>query len=57
MYKKAKTLERQVYELNKIQDKLPEKLKAGVQEEIRGYKELDEQVKSAITKVKCTTNK
>ncbi len=27
-YKKAKTLERQVYELNKIQDKLPEKLKA-----------------------------
>ncbi|MEZ2085839.1 NEAT domain-containing protein, partial [Staphylococcus aureus] len=25
-YKKAKTLERQVYELNKIQDKLPEKL-------------------------------
>ncbi len=38
-YKKAKTLERQVYELNKIQDKLPEKLKAEVQEEIRGYKE------------------
>ncbi|HHC9166329.1 TPA: heme uptake protein IsdB [Staphylococcus aureus] len=50
-YKKAKTLERQVYELNKIQDKLPEKLKAEYKKKLEETKKaLDEQVKSAITK-------
>ncbi|HCW7984198.1 TPA: heme uptake protein IsdB [Staphylococcus aureus] len=49
-YKKAKTLERQVYELNKIQDKLPEKLKAEYKKKLEDTKKaLDEQVKSAIT--------
>ncbi|HDE5019385.1 TPA: heme uptake protein IsdB [Staphylococcus aureus] len=49
-YKKAKTLERQVYELNKIQDKLPEKLKAEYKKRLEETKKaLDEQVKSAIT--------
>lgn len=49
-YKKAKTLERQVYELNKIQDKLPEKLKAEYKKKLEETKKaLDEQVKSAIT--------
>lgn len=49
-YKKAKTLERQVYELNKIQDKLPEKLKAEFKKKLEETKKaLDEQVKSAIT--------
>lgn len=49
-YKKAKTLELQVYELNKIQDKLPEKLKAEYQKKLEETKKaLDEQVKSAIT--------
>ncbi|CAI3028294.1 iron transport associated domain-containing protein [Staphylococcus aureus] len=49
-YKKAKTLERQVYELNKIQDKLPEKLKAECKKKLEDTKKaLDEQVKSAIT--------
>lgn len=50
LYKKAKTLERQVYELNKIQDKLPEKLKAEYKKKLEETKKaLDEQVKSAIT--------
>lgn len=45
-YKKAKTLERQVYELNK----LPEKLKAEYKKKLEDTKKaLDEQVKSAIT--------
>ncbi|HGZ9266071.1 TPA: heme uptake protein IsdB [Staphylococcus aureus] len=49
-YKKAKTLEIQVYELNKIQDKLPEKLKAEYKKKLEDTKKaLDEQVKSAIT--------
>ncbi|HIH0163840.1 TPA: heme uptake protein IsdB [Staphylococcus aureus] len=49
-YKKAKTLERQVYELNKIQDKLPEKLKAEYKKKLEETKKaLDEQVKSAMT--------
>lgn len=49
-YKKAKTLERQVYELNKIQDKLPEKLKAEYKKKLEETKKaLDEQVKFAIT--------
>lgn len=49
-YKKAKTLERQVYELNKIQDKLPEKLKAEYKKKLEETKKaLDEKVKSAIT--------
>ncbi|WP_103148098.1 heme uptake protein IsdB [Staphylococcus aureus] len=49
-YKKAKTLERQVYELNKIQDKLPEKLKAEYKKKLEETKKaLDEQVKSTIT--------
>lgn len=49
-YKKAKTLERQVYELNKIQDKLPEKLKAEYKKKLEETKKaLNEQVKSAIT--------
>lgn len=49
-YKKAKTLERQVYELNKIQDKLPEKLKAEYKKKLEETKKaLDEQAKSAIT--------
>ncbi|MBO0927594.1 NEAT domain-containing protein [Staphylococcus sp. 30400_3112M30941] len=49
-YKKAKTLERQVYELNKIQDKLPEKLKAEYKKKLEDTKKaLDEQVKSAVT--------
>ncbi|CAC6068753.1 TPA: heme uptake protein IsdB [Staphylococcus aureus] len=49
-YKKAKTLERQVYELNKIQDELPEKLKAEYKKKLEETKKaLDEQVKSAIT--------
>ncbi|HDA2146913.1 TPA: heme uptake protein IsdB [Staphylococcus aureus] len=49
-YKKAKTLERQVYELNKIQDKLPEKLKPEYKKKLEETKKaLDEQVKSAIT--------
>ncbi|HCW7667583.1 TPA: heme uptake protein IsdB [Staphylococcus aureus] len=49
-YKKAKTLERQFYELNKIQDKLPEKLKAEYKKKLEETKKaLDEQVKSAIT--------
>ncbi|MCU4263697.1 heme uptake protein IsdB [Staphylococcus aureus] len=49
-YKKAKTLERQVYELDKIQDKLPEKLKAEYKKKLEETKKaLDEQVKSAIT--------
>ncbi|HCY9906193.1 TPA: heme uptake protein IsdB [Staphylococcus aureus] len=49
-YKKAKTLERQVYELNKIQDKLPEKLKAEYKKKLEETKKaLDEQVKYAIT--------
>ncbi|HDP4079569.1 TPA: heme uptake protein IsdB [Staphylococcus aureus] len=49
-YKKAKTLERQVYELNKIQYKLPEKLKAEYKKKLEETKKaLDEQVKSAIT--------
>ncbi|HDA7306633.1 TPA: heme uptake protein IsdB [Staphylococcus aureus] len=49
-YKRAKTLERQVYELNKIQDKLPEKLKAEYKKKLEETKKaLDEQVKSAIT--------
>lgn len=49
-YKKAKILERQVYELNKIQDKLPEKLKAEYKKKLEETKKaLDEQVKSAIT--------
>ncbi len=49
-YKKEKTLERQVYELNKIQDKLPEKLKAEYKKKVEETKKaLDEQVKSAIT--------
>lgn len=49
-YKKAKTLERQVYELNKIQDKFPEKLKAEYKKKLEETKKaLDEQVKSAIT--------
>ncbi|HDZ6016549.1 TPA: heme uptake protein IsdB [Staphylococcus aureus] len=49
-YKKANTLERQVYELNKIQDKLPEKLKAEYKKKLEETKKaLDEQVKSAIT--------
>lgn len=49
-YKKAKTLERQIYELNKIQDKLPEKLKAEYKKKLEETKKaLDEQVKSAIT--------
>lgn len=49
-YKKAKTLELQVYELNKIQDKLPEKLKAEYKKKLEETKKaLDEQVKSAIT--------
>ncbi|UMT81599.1 NEAT domain-containing protein [Staphylococcus roterodami] len=49
-YKKAKTLERQVYELNKIQDKLPEKLKAEYKKKLEDTKKaLDDQVKSAVT--------
>ncbi len=60
-YKKAKTLERQVYELNKIQDKLPEKLKAEYKKKLEETKKaLDEQVKSAITEfqnVKPTNEK
>ncbi|HCZ5694594.1 TPA: heme uptake protein IsdB [Staphylococcus aureus] len=60
-YKKAKTLERQVYELNKIQDKLPEKLKAEYKKKLEDTKKaLDEQVKSAITefqKVQPTNEK
>ncbi|HEB2280254.1 TPA: heme uptake protein IsdB [Staphylococcus aureus] len=49
-YKKAKTLELQVYELNKIQDKLPEKLKAEYKKKLEETKKaLDEQVKSAIS--------
>ncbi|HHQ6757116.1 TPA: NEAT domain-containing protein [Staphylococcus aureus] len=49
-YKKAKTLELQVYELNKIQDKLPEKLKSEYKKKLEDTKKaLEEQMKSAIT--------
>ncbi len=37
-YKKAKTLERQVYELNKIQNKLPENLKAEYKKKLEDTK-------------------
>lgn len=48
-YHKAKTLERQVYELEKLQDKLPEKYKQEYKEKLNQTKvELDKQVKSAI---------
>ncbi|MCO5361934.1 NEAT domain-containing protein [Staphylococcus argenteus] len=49
-YNKAKTLERQIYELKKIQDKLPEKLKAEYKKKLEDtQKALDEQMKSAVT--------
>ncbi|GKS27810.1 heme uptake protein IsdB [Staphylococcus argenteus] len=49
-YNKAKTLERQIYELKKIQDKLPEKLKAEYKKKLEDtQKALDEQLKSAVT--------
>ncbi|MCS5350035.1 NEAT domain-containing protein [Staphylococcus aureus] len=59
-YKKAKTLERQVYELEKLQEKLPEKYKPEYKKKLDETKiELDKQVKSAITefeKVKPTND-
>ena len=39
-YNKAKTLERQIYELKKIQDKLPEKLKAEYKKKLEDTQKL-----------------
>ncbi|HHA3787498.1 TPA: NEAT domain-containing protein [Staphylococcus aureus] len=48
-YQKAKTLERKVYELEKLQDKLPEKYKQEYKEKLDQTKEeLANQVKSAV---------
>ncbi|HHP7502139.1 TPA: NEAT domain-containing protein [Staphylococcus aureus] len=48
-YQKAKTLERKVYELEKLQDKLPEKYKKEYKEKLDQTKEeLANQVKSAV---------
>ncbi|CCE59422.1 haptoglobin-binding heme uptake protein HarA [Staphylococcus argenteus] len=55
-YHKAKTLERQVYELEKLQDKLPEKYKQEYKEKLDQTKvELDKQVKSAIIEFEKVT--
>ncbi|MGE8124165.1 NEAT domain-containing protein [Staphylococcus capitis] len=49
-YRKAKTLERQVYELEKIQDKLPDHLKQEYKEKLAKVKsDLEQEVTSAKT--------
>ena len=55
-YKKAKTLERQVYELEKLQEKLPEKYKAEYKKKLDQTRvELADQVKSAVTEFENVT--
>ncbi|HDR3141823.1 TPA: haptoglobin-binding heme uptake protein HarA [Staphylococcus aureus] len=55
-YHKAKTLERQVYELEKLQEKLPEKYKAEYKKKLDQTRvELDDQVKSAVTEFENVT--
>ncbi|SUL18380.1 cell wall surface anchor family protein [Staphylococcus aureus] len=55
-YHKAKTLERQVYELEKLQDKLPEKYKAEYKKKLDQTRvELADQVKSAVTEFENVT--
>lgn len=55
-YQKAKTLERKVYELEKLQDKLPEKYKQKYKEKLDQTKdELANQVKSAVIEFENAT--
>ncbi|HCD4248651.1 TPA: haptoglobin-binding heme uptake protein HarA [Staphylococcus aureus] len=55
-YHKAKTLERQVYELEKLQEKLPEKYKAEYKKKLDQTRvELADQVKSAVTELENVT--
>ncbi|HFE5060146.1 TPA: haptoglobin-binding heme uptake protein HarA [Staphylococcus aureus] len=55
-YHKAKTLERQVYELEKLQEKLPEKYKAEYKKKLDQTRvELAYQVKSAVTEFENVT--
>lgn len=55
-YHKAKTLERQVYELEKLQEKLPEKYKAEYKKKLDQTRvELADQVKSAVTEFENVT--
>ena len=55
-YHKAKTLERQVYELEKLQDKLPEKYKSEYKKKLDQTRvELADQVKSAVTEFENVT--
>ncbi|HEA6088242.1 TPA: haptoglobin-binding heme uptake protein HarA [Staphylococcus aureus] len=55
-YHKAKTLERQVYELEKLQEKLPEKYKAEYKKKLDQTRvELANQVKSAVTEFENVT--
>ncbi|MCQ1286746.1 haptoglobin-binding heme uptake protein HarA [Staphylococcus aureus] len=55
-YHKAKTLERQVYELEKLQEKLPEKYKAEYKKKLDQTRvELADQVKSAMTEFENVT--
>lgn len=55
-YHKAKTLERQVYELEKLQDKLPEKYKAEYKKKLDQTRvELADQVKSAVKEFENVT--
>ncbi len=55
-YHKAKTLERQVYELEKLQEKLPEKYKAEYKKKLYQTRvELADQVKSAVTEFENVT--
>ncbi|CDR25902.1 NEAT domain-containing protein [Staphylococcus schweitzeri] len=55
-YQKAKTLERQVYELEKLQEKLPEKYKAEYKKKLDQTRiELADQVKSAVTEFENVT--
>ncbi|SGT61627.1 cell wall surface anchor family protein [Staphylococcus aureus] len=56
LYHKAKTLERQVYELEKLQEKLPEKYKAEYKKKLDQTRvELADQVKSAVTEFENVT--
>ncbi|MFI3153727.1 haptoglobin-binding heme uptake protein HarA, partial [Staphylococcus aureus] len=55
-YHKAKTLERQVYELEKLQEKFPEKYKAEYKKKLDQTRvELADQVKSAVTEFENVT--
>lgn len=47
-YNKAKTLERKIYELNRVKDQLPEKLRAQYSQKLEQLKkDLDQEVASA----------